>query len=264
MADWEPELYNRFAAYRAEPVRVILERLRIEPAERIVDLGCGSGQHTVELARRARAGFAEGIDSSPAMVERANRLRAALDPALAGRVRFTLGDIARLESDREYSLVFSNATFQWLSNHRAALELCYRALTPGGRLAAQMPANDEETAQRSLLEMARERPWREIFGNIETPSRTVSTPEYYRRVLEAIGFVEVDCYYHIFHHPMRSPAEVVEWSRATSLRPFLAALPEAEHERFLAAWRERLERAYGTTGALTFDFRRLFLWGRRP
>ena len=58
MTDWDPELYNRFRRYRAEPFEAILQRLELGAGERIVDLGCGSGENTVELARRGAHGAA--------------------------------------------------------------------------------------------------------------------------------------------------------------------------------------------------------------
>ncbi len=266
MSDWDPELYNRFRRYRAEPVEAILRRLAdFRPDERIVDLGCGSGENTVELARRTVRGFALGIDSSPAMIERAGKLRAGLDASLAVRVRFEIGDLARFVAREEYTLVFSNAALHWIDDRRSVLEACYRALVPGGRLVVQMPANHEETAQVTLNQLADEQPWRSILGRaVATPSRTVEAPEHYRRTLGEIGFVDVDAYYQTFNHPMGSPAEIVEWSRATTLRPFLEALPREHHERFITCWRIRMEQAYGTTGPLTFPFRRLFTWARRP
>jgi trans-aconitate 2-methyltransferase len=62
---------------------------------------------------------------------------------------------------------------------------------------------------------------------------------------------------------MNGPHEVVEWSRATVLRPFLEALPEDRRDSFVAQWRGRLEEAYGTRGAMRLNFRRIFLWARR-
>ena len=74
MADWDPELYNRFRRYRAEPVEHILSRLKLGDAEKIIDLGCGSGENTLELARRSAHGSALGVDGSPAMIEAARKL----------------------------------------------------------------------------------------------------------------------------------------------------------------------------------------------
>jgi trans-aconitate 2-methyltransferase len=265
MADWDPELYNRFQRYRFEPVEMILARLQIGPAERIADLGCGSGENTVELARRSAGGSAVGIDSSPAMIDRANKLRASLAPELAGRLAFVLDDFRNFKGDSDYTILFSNAALQWVDGHREVLSACHRALRPGGRLVVQVPANEIEAAQVTIQALAAEAPWSAILGAVKTPSnRNVREPEAYHAMLQEVGFAGVDCHYHVFHHPMGSPAEVVEFYRATGLRPFLDCLTPPQQGEFIAELTRRLEAAYGTRGALTFNFRRLFLWGTRP
>jgi trans-aconitate 2-methyltransferase len=264
MADWDPELYNRFRRYRAEPFEAILLRLELGPAERIIDLGCGSGENTVELARRTAEGRVLGVDSSPAMIDRALRLREGLPPGLQERLHFERGDLRELDAIEQYSLVFSNAAFQWVGEHHDIFARCYAALVQGGRLVVQMPANDHETAQATISSMAAEEPWRAVLGGIRPPSSGVAPPGDYATMLRAIGFIEVDCYYQMFHHPMGSPAEIVEWSRATMLRRYLEPLDADAREVFVDTLVRRLEYEYGTRGPLVFDFRRLFIWARRP
>jgi len=265
MADWDPELYNRFRRYRAEPVDEILRRLALGPSDRVVDLGCGSGENTVQIARQIDQGSALGIDSSPAMIAAAESLRDGLDEPLKSHLEFRRADLRDFNADREYTVVFSNAALQWVSDHRSVLAACYRALEDGGALAVQMPANEHETAQATIQAMAWSARWKGALGMMRTPSaETVLAPENYAAMLSQIGFVDVDCYYHTFHHPMASPVEVVEFVRATALRRFLEKLPPDQHPAFVGELTERLRRAYGTSGPVTFDFRRLFLWGRRP
>lgn len=263
MPDWDPELYNRFRRYRAEPFELILTRLAVRADDTIVDLGCGSGENTLELARRARSGQTLGIDSSAAMIARAQALRDGLKPELRDRLRFITGDFRELADDRAYSIVFSNAALQWASNHREVLARWYRALRPGGRMVVQMPSNHEETAQVTLLELAGDAAWSGYVGDLKTPSHVVGGPRDYHAILVALGMVEVDCHYQVFHHPMESPAAIVEFCQATALRPFLDRIPAPRHAEFVAEFTRRLEAAYGTRGPLTFNFRRLFLWGRR-
>jgi trans-aconitate 2-methyltransferase len=274
MADWNPDLYHRFRRYRAEPFDTMMARLESGGAERrivgrIVDLGCGTGENTVELARRFGAGgFTVGIDSSPAMIDRALKLHEGLEPVLRERLSFVLGDIrefnGRHEHSGAFSMIFSNAALQWLSEHREIFSRCFEALVRGGRLVVQMPANDHETAQVSLDAMAHQEPWRAALAGVRPPSATVAAPEVYARMLEEMGFDGVDCYYHTFHHPMGSPAEIVEWCRATVLRRYLDLLDAAVREPFVEALTARLERAYGRRGPLIFNFRRLFIWARHP
>ena len=266
MADWDPDLYHKFRRYRAEPFEAILARLTpFRGDHRIVDLGCGTGENTVELARRLRInGLVLGIDSSPAMVERAISLRRSLEPELRGRLRFELGDICQFAARREYSLVFSNAVFQWLDDHADIFARCFEALVPGGKLIVQMPANDHETAQLTLDALAHQAPWSAVLEGVRPPSSGVASPETYGRMLNAIGFERIDCYYQSFLHPMDSPAEIAQWCRATVLRRYLDRLAPDQRATFVAAFTKQLEAAYGTIGPVVFRFRRLFVWAGRP
>jgi trans-aconitate 2-methyltransferase len=264
MSDWDPDLYNRFSKYRGEPVTMMLARLQLGPRERIADLGCGTGEHTVELARRSTGGFVVGIDSSPAMIERAVKLQATLDPAIQQRLQFQLADFRNFTADRDYTVIFSNAALQWASNHRDILTAVFRALRDNGRLAIQIPANENETAQATMHRLATEPPWNVTLSEVRTPSdENVLSAADYTELLAEIGFGDVDCYYHTFRHPMVNAGEVVEFCRSTSLRRFIDRLPPAEHAAFITELTRRLEAAYGTRGPLTFNFRRLFLWGKR-
>src|SRR5580700_4095559 len=155
MSDWEPDLYNRFRRYRAEPVAHILSRLQLGDGEKIIDLGCGSGENTFELARRSAHGTALGVDGSPAMIEAAHKLLDAEPAELKRRVSFELLDLPEFRADRRYSLIFSNAAFQWIPDHRALFAACFDALRPGGTIVVQMPANETETAKMEIGKLAR-------------------------------------------------------------------------------------------------------------
>jgi trans-aconitate 2-methyltransferase len=198
------------------------------------------------------------------MIEGAIKATEKLEPGIAQRVRFVRQDFRDFRADREYSLVFSNAALQWIPDHRPVLAASYAALVPGGRLVVQIPSNEQETAQQSMLTVAGRERWRELLAGARLPGLHVLALEEYRRMLGEIGFVEVDCYYRTFEHPMTGPAEVIEWSRATSMRPFIERLSPAESAQFEADLLIELERGYATRGPLIFPFRRMFLWARRP
>jgi trans-aconitate 2-methyltransferase len=263
MADWDPELYNRFRRYRAEPVAHILSRLQLAEDEKIIDLGCGSGENTLELARRSSSAMALGVDGSFAMVEAARKLLDGEPVELKRRVSFDLLNVADFRADRTYTLIFSNATFQWIPDHRALFAACFDALRPGGTIVVQMPANETETAKLEIGRLAREAPWNTMLGGRERAFHE-EPPEFYAAMLAQLGYDRIDCYHLTFHHPMDRPADVVQWYRSTGLRPFLDALPKDRHTEFLDKLTARLNAAYGTSGGMTFDFKRLFIWGRRP
>jgi trans-aconitate 2-methyltransferase len=261
--DWDPDLYNRFQRYRAEPFELILERLPLTPDDRIIDLGCGTGENTIALARRAANGYVVGLDSSAAMIACADRLRCTLEPDLQGRLHFVQGDFRTLLGEGEYSIVVSNAALQWAGNHREVVARWVAALRPGGRMVVQMPANHAETAQATLAQIVREPRWSSFAGDLRIPPHPLGTPDSYRALLGELGMIEIDCYYHSFRHRMENPAAIVEFCRATAMRPVLERIPLERHDEFVAEFTSRLEAAYGTRGPLIFPFRRLFLWARR-
>ncbi len=127
----------------------------------------------------------------------------------------------------------------------------------------QIPANETETAKIELGRLAGEEPWRAMLSGRDRAFRE-DPPTAYAAMLAQLGYDRIDCYYMTFHHPMKSPADVVEWYRSTGLRPFLDAIPKNRHDEFLALLTARLNSAYGTTGPMTFDFKRLFIWGSKP
>ena len=84
MNDWNPDQYRKFSNERELPFWELVDLVDPAGVDRMVDLGCGDGKLTVDVADRLCAGSVLGIDSSPAMVERASRLA---DPARRVRAR---------------------------------------------------------------------------------------------------------------------------------------------------------------------------------
>ncbi|HEX3240018.1 MAG TPA: class I SAM-dependent methyltransferase [Solirubrobacterales bacterium] len=116
-----------------------LKMLRPEGDERILDLACGSGRHTIELARR---GFTVvGADISPDLIEIANR-DAGAEPDLA--VSFVEGDLRELDFEAEFDIVLNLndgaiGYFESEDENHRTFEVISRALRPGGRNLIQLP-----------------------------------------------------------------------------------------------------------------------------
>src|SRR5260370_36046982 len=78
-----------------------------EGFERILDLGCGDGEHSGRLALRVPKGFVLGIDSSLSMIS------AALTCARTN-LAFRLQDINQLDYEQEFDVIFSNSALHWV------------------------------------------------------------------------------------------------------------------------------------------------------
>ena len=105
----------------------MLELLAPRPGERILDLGCGTGQLTAEIA--ASGARVVGLDSSPEMLGQARQNYPHL--------KFVLADATSFRFEEPFDAVFSNAVLHWVKNADAAVERIAAALRPGGRLVAE-------------------------------------------------------------------------------------------------------------------------------
>lgn len=253
---WDPDQYHRFAAERRAPFDDLLDLVAPVPDGRVLDLGCGPGELTADLARRLRASEVVGIDSSAAMLEQA--------AAHAGDgLRFEQGDIGELEAT-DVDVIFSNAALQWLADHEAALARWTAALAPDGQLAVQVPANGDHPSHTVAAAVAAEAPYAEHLGD-ERPhtGQYVLDPEEYARILYRLGFAHRHVRLQVYGHEMASSSEVVEWMRGTALTPVRRLLPPELYDEFVTHYRERLLDQIGTDSPYLFTFKRILFWGRR-
>lgn len=258
--DWNPEQYERFKTERAQPFWDLVELIHRGGIERAVDLGCGTGSLTVSAAERLGIGHMTGIDNSPAMLDVAES---------HGRVEvdFEDGDISRWTSAGDHDLVLANAALQWVPDHRAVLERWVAALAPGGQLAVQVPANHDHHSHLASAHVAAAEPFLSTLGG-DPPADPVATnvlaPAEYAELLYELGIREPSVRLQVYPHVFESSADVVEWTKGTSLNRFFKRLPAEMHDAFVDAYRDELLARIGHREPYFYAFKRILMWGRRP
>ena len=95
--NWDPETYSLHTPYVSELGRPVLDLLRPEAGERVLDLGCGDGALTIELVRRGCR--VTGVDTNMEMAEAGRKLGLQVD----------IEDGHMLPYEKEFDAVFSNA-----------------------------------------------------------------------------------------------------------------------------------------------------------
>lgn len=183
MADWDAGRYHRLSDPQRGWGRKVLDRLDPRPGERILDLGCGTGRLTTEIAART-ARVVTGLDRSASMLTEARRSSAA-------GVAYVLGDGAALPFAAAFDAIYSAATFHWIPNHQRLFEGVYGALRPGGRLVAQCGGGPN---LRRLLNrthgLMNSEPYAAHFQGWSDPW-TFAFPEETRARLERAGFSRI-------------------------------------------------------------------------
>jgi trans-aconitate 2-methyltransferase len=254
---WNPSQYRRFAAERARPFEDLLGLVEPAPGATVVDLGCGTGELTARLAEHTGAATTLGLDSSPAMLERA---RAHVTDNNVGAVRFELGGIEEFGAVGAYDVVFSNAALHWVPDHVALLARLRDALRPGGQLAVQVPANTDHPSHALAFEVAAEPP----FGVVVDEATPVLPPERYATLLDELGFADPHVRLQVYGHHLASTADVVEWTKGTTLTRFERALTPERYAEFVDRYRERVLEAVGDQSPYFYTFKRLLFWGKLP
>lgn len=120
----------------AEPGRECMNLLPLTPAMQILDVGCGCGNQTLELAARLDASSTViGVDISEPMLGLARELKAANDNALSAEVQFALGDASEpLFDEASFDAIYSRFGVMFFEEPVAAFSALRNSLKSGGRL----------------------------------------------------------------------------------------------------------------------------------
>jgi trans-aconitate 2-methyltransferase len=132
---WNPADYARHSQGQERWARELLTLMSLRPDESVLDVGCGDGRHTAEIASLVPEGRVVGIDRSPQMIAFAKE---RFPSAEFQNLRFVQADACALPFTSEFDVVFSNAVLHWLRDHQPVLGGTAGSLRPGGRCVLQM------------------------------------------------------------------------------------------------------------------------------
>lgn len=238
---WDAGDYARVGAFVAELGGAALDLLDPQSGERILDVGCGEGTLTRQIAQRGATVL--GIDNSPEMVAgaRTNGVDALLLAA------------EDMQFFAEFDAAFSNATLHWVLEKEQAARAIFRALKAGGRFAGEMGGEGNLRKLREALD--EELVIRGYLPPLEA-SNWYASPDEFAAVYEAAGFEGIDA--RLIERPTPIEHGVAEWV-TTFRRGWLdrAGVPEDERQSIADAVADRV----GTNVA---DYVRLRFIMRKP
>lgn len=256
MADWNAMLYNRFSRERMQPALDLINRLKDESVERIIDIGCGTGISTLPLRNMWAKAEIIGVDHSESMLESARQSNQEIT-WLKRDCMEPLQDLGK------FDLVFSNAVLQWLPDQEGVLRNLGLLLSEQGILAMQLPSFSEMTIN-DCIGRAVEAYQSEKLVNIDRDLCNCYSPQNYYDIL-AKYYQDIDLWQTNYYHVMNSHEDILNFCKSTGLRPYLNRLNEVEQEGFLAAVLDEIMVQYQTQrdGKVLFEFKRIFFTARK-
>lgn len=215
--NWNAARYAANAHFVPELGQPVLDLLKAQPGERILDLGCGDGALTEKLV--ALGAHVVGVDNSSEMIA------AARERGLDARIM----DAKALAFENEFDAVFSNAALHWVKDDPdAPVAGAFRALRAGGRFVGEMGGHACVGAITVALLTILER--RGISNAASWIPWYFPTVDDYDVRLRRAGFVPQSV--QLIPRPTPLPTSMRGWLE-TFANPFCAALPPGDRGDFL-------------------------------
>jgi trans-aconitate methyltransferase len=251
MPDWDASRYHRLSDPQLAWGRGVMSRLAPRPGERILDLGCGTGRLTTEIADQPGIRVV-GLDRSASMVA-----EAASQPGCRMLVR---ADGAALPFVQAFDAVFSAATFHWILDHDRLFASIHAALEPGGRLVAQCggEGNLRRLIDRTHVLMCDPR-YASFFGTWSDPWIFAGVADTRAR-LERAGYLDIDVSIEDAPTTLPGPEAFADFISCVCVRHHVDRLPAGARTPFVAALTDQ---AAADDPAYTLDYRRLNIRARK-
>ncbi len=249
---WDPPQYHKFQAQRSAPFYDLLALVLKRPNLKVVDLGCGTGELTRQLAYSLPNSDVTGLDSSPQMLEKAAAFEG---PSL----HFEQGDQSQLTG--EWDVIFSNAALHWSEDHAELIPNLYRRLAPSGQLAVQVPSNFSHISHQIIRETATEEPFKSALNGFQRYAPVLSIDQY-AQILFDCGAENIIVFEKVYAHILEDSDAVVEWISGTACVPYFERLGEHK-DSFVQTIRNKMKTALPQSPVF-YPFRRTFFSAHKP
>lgn len=172
MTEWNAELYRERSSLQQTMAAEVLQDLNVTSSERVLDVGCGDGRITSEIARRMPDGCVVGVDASSNMIELASQ-------KVGPNLRFEVADARSLPFNHEFDLVVSFNALHWIHEQDLALASIHKSLKL--RCTAHLrlvPMGARKSIESVLEETRNSPPWSRYFCEFCDPYLRLTQEEY--------------------------------------------------------------------------------------
>jgi len=255
--EFDGEKYEKASSHQKEWGLRLIEELDLKGGERILDLGCGDGALSAQLASRVPQGSVVGIDASAGMTDTARKHATA-------NVRFAQKDINALDYADEFDVVVSNAALHWIRNQENVLRRVHLALRAGGVIRFNFAADGNcSHFIRAVRDAMSSSAYCPFFADFFWPWYMPTAREY-GELMQRSRFTEVHIWSEDADRFFPDANAMIRWIDQPSLVPFLAHLREDKRPAFRDRVIEQMMRETRQSDGRCFEtFRRINVFARK-
>jgi trans-aconitate methyltransferase len=251
MTEWDAKGYDEVDALQKWIADKHLARLELEGGERVLDVGCGEGKISAEIAQRLASGSVLGVDRSTRMISFA---RSHFPKSAYPNLGFETADATALPYRAAFDLVVSFNALHWVRDQEAALRGIHAALAKGGRTFLQfVPQGPRQCLEDVIEETCRRARWAGFFGERHQPPYVHVTPEEYAGLAEQSGLRVERLEHELCSWDFGGREGFARWADVTFVE-WTKDVPKGEHAAFIADVLDRYERIDATAKPGLFQF----------
>lgn len=250
----EAAFYNNHSQQQWDVAYEALKKIEFQGSEAVLDIGCGSGKITANIAGRVGNGSIIGLDLSEGMIAFAQK---TYQPLYAN-LFFLKGDILTFTFSSKFDCIFSSSTLHWILDHKRLLTHVHNLLRDEGFILFTIPCTPSAEVAAIFRDVTTQAPWQTYLKDYNHPRRKFTSEEYVLLLKEA-GFNEIEVNQVAFTHYFETKRELANWYAAFS--PILSYIPCEMHESFLANVVEHYLKSFpmDTEGRIIFNQNELII-----
>lgn len=178
---WRAEEYHHNSSAQRKGAIELLRSIEFKGDECVLDVGCGDGKITAEIANSLKNGHVVGVDASPDMVEFAQKTyQNPYNPNLM----FSLQNASQLSFENEFDIVFSSFALHWVIDQHLFLQGANKSLKPSGHLVLVIPLDFSLTLEASAKTIIEKPEWSQYFRDFIKSWRFIRKEEYSKLLIE--------------------------------------------------------------------------------
>jgi trans-aconitate 2-methyltransferase len=255
---WDAGLYQNSSSLQFQLGLMAIDKLNPRDPEQILDIGCGNGLISIELAKKIPMGHVTGIEASTEMFVKAVHNSASLG---ISNIRFLNMNALDIIFENKFDAVFSNSAIHWIHDLETMYRLIFNALKAGGRIMIQTGLKELNKLVETIIVLLQADRYRSYLAGMTLPWRFLSRDENVE-ILRNSGFMDIEVEMQRDVHHFKTVNDLSGYLESAPMVPFLSLIPDNEKDGF----KDMFIQTYldKNNGQLRAASTRIFISSRKP